>query len=105
MAIGLAVAVGVAQPPDAVAIEDVNLLVADRQRERFVQPGREPPPLDDAVSDRRPRTIQTSPSSVTQAPVPSARNWMSLDPHARFHGFGSGNGTSSTTYASVDADR
>ena len=32
VAVRLAVAVRVAEPPDAVAIEDVNLLVADRQR-------------------------------------------------------------------------
>ncbi len=39
--VGLAVAVGVAQAPDAVAVEDVDLLVADRERHRFVQAGGE----------------------------------------------------------------
>ena len=46
--VGLAVAVRVAQAPDAVAIEDVNLLVADRERQRLVQAGREAPPGDRA---------------------------------------------------------
>ena len=51
--IGFAIAVGVAEPPHAVAIEDVNLLVADGQRQRLVQARREPPPLDDTVGRRQ----------------------------------------------------
>ena len=39
--VGLAVTVGVAQAPDAVAVEDVELLVADRERHRLVQAGGE----------------------------------------------------------------
>ena len=47
--VGFAIAVGVAQPPDAVAIEDVDLLVSDRQRQRLMQTGRESfPPRDTA---------------------------------------------------------
>ena len=39
--VGLAVAVRVAQAPDAVAVEDVELVVADRDRHRFVEAGGE----------------------------------------------------------------
>ena len=44
--VGLAVAVGVAQAPDAVAVEDVDLLVFDRERQRLVQARRESLPCD-----------------------------------------------------------
>jgi hypothetical protein len=44
--VGLAVAVRVAQAPDAVAVEDVELVVADRERHRFVQAGGEALPRD-----------------------------------------------------------
>ena len=44
--VGLAVAVRVAQTPDAVAVEDVDLLVANRERQRLVQAGGEAPPAD-----------------------------------------------------------
>ena len=50
----LAIAVGVAQPPDPVPIEHVNLFVSDCQRQRFVQAGRESFPLEDARVVREP---------------------------------------------------
>ena len=37
MEIGFAVAIRVGEPPDAVAIEDVDLLVANRERQGLVQ--------------------------------------------------------------------
>ncbi len=99
-----AVAVGVAQPPDAVAIEDEDLLVADGEAQRFVEARREPPP---AAPRRRfsPRATQTSPSSVTTTPVPSLRNWMSPGRTLRRQGFAAGSAMSSTTNASVAVER
>jgi hypothetical protein len=44
--VSLAVAVRVAQAPDAVAIEDVYLLVPDRERQRLVKAGGEALPFD-----------------------------------------------------------
>ena len=95
--VGLAVAVRVAQPPDAVAVEDVNLLVANRERHRLVQAGGEAFPADGPAGSWRPRTSHTSPSSVTLTPVPSSRNWMSPGRTLRRQGLSSGSAMWSTT--------
>ena len=47
--VGLAIAIGVPEPPDTVAIENVNLAVADRGRHRLVQTRGEPPPTHHAL--------------------------------------------------------
>ncbi len=46
MDVGFPIAVRIAEMPDAVAVEDVDLLVADRERERLVQARGETPPAD-----------------------------------------------------------
>ena len=60
-----------------------------KRRQRTVPPG-----------SCSPRTIHTSPSTVTPTPVPSGRNWMSPRRTSRRHGFSRGSAMSSTTYAS-----
>ena len=45
MHVGLAVAIGVAQSPNAIAIKHVNLPIANCDRHRFVQARRKAPPM------------------------------------------------------------
>src|SRR5262245_53444997 len=54
MPVRLAVAIRVPQAPDAVAIEDKHFVVADGERQRFVQSGSEPLPAHDTVRRRQP---------------------------------------------------
>ncbi len=74
------IAVGVAQTPDAVLVEDVYLLIADSQRQRLVQARGETPP-----SDRAGRFVQ--PADHPDIPVEGHSNAGSVSqkldvPHA-----------------------
>ena len=71
--VGLAVAVEVVQPGDAVAAEDVNLVVDDLQAERWKRPVAKRFQVIFSSLSSMPETIQTSPDQVQTAARPSEK--------------------------------